>query len=71
MRNDVRHTPRHVLVLTDEAARHPFLASLPPHVRAHTKPYDPRAPWKLTADDMRGFASTYVACLLAALVFLL
>jgi len=71
MKNALRRTARPALVLTDEAARHPFLASLPPHVRAGAKPFDPRPLWRLTADDMRGFASAYVACLLAALVFLL
>lgn len=67
----MKTTPRHALVLTDEAARHPFLASLPPHVRARAKPHDPRPLWRITAEDVRGFASAYVACLLAALVFII
>jgi len=57
-------------VLTDESARHPFLASLPPRVRSEIRPFDPRPFWRITAEDVRGFASAYVACLLAALVFL-
>lgn len=67
----MRSTPRSSLVLTDEAARHPFLASLPPRVRAQGRPHDPRPFWRVTAQDVRGFASAYVACLLAALVFLI
>lgn len=66
----MRKSSRHSLVTTDESARHPFLASLAPHVRAVTAVNDPRPFWRITADDVRGFASAYVACLLAVLVFL-
>ena len=62
---------RRSLVLTDETARHPFRASLPPHVRT-VEPSGARAEvWRLTRDDMRGFASTYVAVFAAVLVFIL
>lgn len=61
---------RRSLVLTDERARHPFLASLPPHVRGRA-PLEPlRAAWVVTREDVRGFASAYFASLAAALVFL-
>ncbi|ABC62879.1 hypothetical protein [Erythrobacter litoralis] len=64
-------TQRRSLVLTDEGARHPFLASLPPHVRAVDAPQSARNTWQITRDDMRGFGSAYFACLAAALVFLI
>lgn len=61
---------RRSLVLTNEGTRHPFRASLPPHV-ASEKPQLPlRAAWALTRDDIRGFASAYFATLAAALVFI-
>ena len=62
---------RAALVLSDEASRHPFLARLPVHVRRIDRPHDPRAYWRISSDDVRGFASAYVACTLAILVFLL
>jgi hypothetical protein len=62
---------RRSLVITDETARHPFLASLPPHVRAGAAPVPARNHWKLTATDLRGFVTAYFACLAAVLVFIL
>lgn len=63
---------RRSLVLTDETARHPFRASLPPHVRElRNWAAEPRVPWRLRLwTDVRGFAQTYCACLLAVSVFL-
>ncbi len=61
---------RRALVLTDEAARHPFRATLPPHIRRGLEAEPPRSRWALNADDVRGFATTYVATL-AAMVALL
>lgn len=62
---------RRALVLTSDGARHPFRASLPPHV---TRGFDD-APvfrfWRLSKDDIRGFASVYVAAFAAMLVFIL
>jgi hypothetical protein len=60
---------RRSLVLTDESARHPFLASLPPHVRRGCEPVR-RKRWTLTAQDGRDFLMTYCASFLAASVFL-
>jgi hypothetical protein len=64
---------RRFLVLTDESARHPFLASLPPHVRR----VDPGPPdrtwllaWPVSGEDVRQFLMAYCACLLAALTFI-
>ena len=61
---------RRSLVLTDDAARHPFLASLPPHVRAGTEPVAIKRGWGLTAEDIRGFFMAYCACLAAVTVFI-
>ena len=63
---------RRSLVLTQEAARHPFRASLPPHWReARHEAAEPRVPWReqLFA-DVRGFAQAYCACFLAVAVFI-
>ena len=62
---------RRSLVLTDETSRHPFRASLPPHVRASTFDIPVESLWRLTAEDVRGFASTYVATTAAVLAFII
>jgi hypothetical protein len=60
---------RRSLVLTNESARHPFRASLPPHVCEVR--IEARVPWRETLwHDARGFAQTYCACLLAVSAFL-
>ena len=60
---------RRSLVLTNETARHPFRASLPPHV--YEMRVEARAPWREQLwYDARGFAQTYCACLLAVTAFL-
>lgn len=61
---------RRNLVLTDESARHWFRAMLPPHVRAELIPIPAEALWRLTLDDVRGVASTYVALTLAIFAFI-
>ena len=71
---------RRALVLTQESARNPFRASLPPHVFVVEDNVElsekEQAPaknvpfWRLTASDVRGFATTYFATLAAALAFL-
>ena len=66
---------RRHLVLGDETARHPFLASLPPHVRGQSSlASPPRSDWRsalrITREDVRGFATSYIACLVAAAAFL-
>jgi hypothetical protein len=60
---------RRSLVLTDESARHPFLATLPPHVRRGTVPVPARLAWGLGADDVRTFLIAYCACFMAVSVF--
>jgi len=61
---------RRSLVLTDETARHPFRASLPPHVREVDESVPPSQSWRLTASDVRGVATTYFATFAATLAFL-
>ncbi|AIT79279.1 MULTISPECIES: hypothetical protein [Novosphingobium] len=68
---------RRALVLTDEAARHPFRRSLPAHVRL--APLDQevqqdnalaRLRWKMTGGDWQSFLQAYCASLVAMLVFI-
>ena len=61
---------RRSLVLTDEAARHPFLALLPPHVRQSPHDHEEQNVWRMSRDDVRGFVTTYFAVFAAALVFI-
>jgi hypothetical protein len=62
---------RRYLVLTDESRRHPFLASLPPHVRRIGDQLEPRwRPFAIGADDVRQFLMAYCACLLAVATFI-
>ena len=62
---------RRSLVLTDESARHPFRASLPPRVKRDLLDIPAETLWALTKDDVRGVVSTYVATTAAVLVFIL
>jgi hypothetical protein len=61
---------RRSLVLTDETARHWFRMGLPPHVKSNLIPIPAEALWRLTLDDVRGIASTYVAATLAIFAFI-
>lgn len=61
---------RRHLVLTDEQARHPFRAMLPAHVRSNEYEAPAEVLWKLTREDMRGFATVYFATFAAVLVFI-
>lgn len=63
---------RRALVLTDEAARHPFLRSLPPHVRKAEPAAAPqsRGRWRITTTDLREFLYAYCACFMAAMAFI-
>lgn len=61
---------RRALVLTDESARHPFRASLPPHVRTGVKAEPARSHWRLTPADLRGFLTAYLASLVVIAVFI-
>ena len=59
---------RRALVLSDEAARHPFLASLPPHVRRVERDLDVRS--RTSGPGWRDFLMTYTACFAAVAVFI-
>lgn len=63
---------RRALVLVDESARHPFLRSLPPHVRRASKgaPADQRPFWRLSMQEIREFLMAYCACFLAVTAFI-
>ena len=63
---------RRALVLTDESARHPFRASLPPHWREQRhEDAEPRVPWRdLLLVEARGFAQAYCACFVAITTFI-
>jgi hypothetical protein len=57
---------RRSLVLTTESARHPFRASLPPHVLALDRP---PLRW-LLAEDAKGFEMTFFACFVTVRAFI-
>lgn len=75
---------RRALVLTDESARHPFLRSLPPHVRGsdpgqirrgqiHPAQGDPGADRKVSRisfDDVKRFFAVYCTAFLAVTIFI-
>lgn len=56
-------------MLTDETARHPFLASLPPHVRRDGIAIPARR-FGLTAQDVRQFFLAYCAFFVAFSAYL-
>jgi hypothetical protein len=62
---------RRHLALSGQTARHPFLASL--GLSRESLPATPSG-WadamRLTRDDVRGFATSYVACLVAVAAFI-
>ena len=61
---------RRSLVLTDEMARHPFLASLAPHIRRSKAPPpvpQARSGWM---QDLRDFLMAYCACFIAVSLFI-
>ena len=59
---------RRALVLSDETARHPFLATLPPHVRRVERDLDTRS--RTSGTGWRDFLMTYTACFAAVSVFI-
>lgn len=62
---------RRSLVLTDESARHWFRRSLPPHIKQYLIPIPAESLWRLTAEDVRGFASVYLAATAAIFAFII
>lgn len=69
---------RRALVLTHEAAGHPFRRSLPAHVFTEPVEMDPQARedacaarrWRLSGSDWRGFLAAYCASFLAVSIFI-
>lgn len=68
---------RRALVLTDEAARHPFLRSLPPHVRGcgqdnpgQGDPGGGRKAVRISLDDLKRFFAVYCTAFLAVTIFI-
>jgi len=61
---------RRALVLTDDAARHPFLASLAPHVRRRKPPAPRGRQWRLNVGDVKDFLLAYCACFMAVSAFI-
>ncbi len=61
---------RRSLVLTDESARHPFRASLPPHVRAGVAESEQtdRSAW--AGSDLRRFFAAYCASLVVVSILI-
>lgn len=60
---------RRALAHTDESARHPFLASLPPHVRQPARPAPAKARF-FTVQDVKDFLLAYCACFVAVSTFI-
>jgi len=61
---------RRSLVTTDETARHPFLASLPPHIRASAAVVEARPRIRLSRGDIQRFFLAYIGCFVAASIFI-
>jgi hypothetical protein len=59
---------RRALVLRDESARHPFLASLPPHVRRVEA--EPIRQSPTSGAGWRQFLTAYCASFVAVMVFI-
>ncbi|MBX7541933.1 hypothetical protein [Qipengyuania sphaerica] len=63
---------RRALVLSNEAARHWLRMSLPQRRRMFADvPQGEVVDWKLTANDVRGVATTYFATLVAVLAYII
>ena len=60
---------RRSLVVTDEAARHPFRMSLPPHVRRGVEQVDVPRSRGITAQDVKEFLMAYCACFICVSAF--
>ncbi len=61
---------RRALVVTDESARHPFLMSLPPHVRRGIAPATARSAQGIGTQDVKEFLLAYCACFVCVSAFI-
>ena len=74
----MKRMTRRSLVLTQEAAGHPFRRSLPPHVFNRTPSLDAQAEdnveaarrWRMNGGDWRGFLAAYCASFVAMTIFI-
>jgi hypothetical protein len=73
----MKRMSRRALVLTDDAAGHPFRRSLPPHVRATVVDCDmqpgislAKLRWRALGSDWQNFLQAYCATFVAILVFI-
>jgi len=64
-------TGRRALVLIDEAARHPFRRSLPPHIRKQVVEVVPRHGWlRRGLERWKGFLAAYCAAFVVVSIFI-
>ncbi len=61
---------RRTLVLTDEQARHPFLAQLAPHIRRGEAPLAVPRARRGWVQDLRDFLLAYCACFIAVSLYI-
>ena len=61
---------RRSLVLTDDRARHSFLASLPPHIRRGEEPQPIKRAGPTWQRDLRDFLMAYCACFIAVSLYI-
>ena len=61
---------RRSFVLTDETARHPFLASLPPHVRGAAEPVAIKRDKPGWLHDLRDALAVYSAAFVAVSLYI-
>ncbi|GGB96609.1 hypothetical protein GCM10011494_13830 [Novosphingobium endophyticum] len=73
----MKATRRRALVLTDDAAGHPFRRSLPLHVRARPLDEDvqqanslAKLRWQMMGGDWQGFLRAYCASFVAISIFI-
>ena len=62
---------RRSLVLVDETARHPFLRTLPPHIRRGIEALPRHPKWEGWVENTRLFLLAYCACFMAVSAFIL
>ena len=61
---------RRSLVVSDESVRHPFRASLPPHLRRQLVTLRCSGRWSVAVQDAKEFLMAYCACFLAISLYI-
>jgi len=64
------NTKRRDLVLTDETARHPFRAGLPPHLRSGVPATAMGQRWPAIGGGLRDFLAAYCAAFVVVMTFI-